>query len=297
MDRWIRALRLPVALAVVAAITLGATGAASGAVFIYAAGGLPQTIGEGGTTTTTVTVPPGFGPAVDVDVFRLGLTAAADASDQTVGLANPAGLQRLVVNSGCTAYPGGTSFDLDQQAQTSPFGGTGTCPAGTGTYRPSNSPASSTPLTDLLGPSAGSWALTYSDAGAAGAGGTLGSWGLRMTHAPIKLTAKRRKRQAVGKGARIKVRCNLDCTLSIGGDAKRLVVQLQEGIARKLDLAIKAVDLRRTRDGGEVRIALKATGRLREVDQATLRIGVVPQPQPPTSPEACAAGSSARAAC
>ena len=283
------------AFAATAAIAMVPAGAARGAAFTYAGEGVPQTIGEGQTATSTATVPPGFGAAVDVDVVSLGLTAVADATDQTVILSNPAGLQRLIVNSGCVAYPGGSSFTLDQQAQTSPFGGAGTCPPGTGTYRPSNSPASTMPLTDLLGPSAGTWTLTYSDGGDGGSGGTLGSWGLRISHAPIKLTAKRKKRQVINKRARITALCNAECTLRVGGDAKRLAIPLQGGVSRSLSLPIKAGALARTREGGKLRIELTATGRFGEVDERELRISVVPPPARP--PAVCGARDSAVAAC
>lgn len=66
--------------------------------------------------------------------------------------------------------------------------------------------------------------------------------------------------------------------------------------AQRLAASLVAA-LRRTRDGGKVRLKLKATGRLGEVDEAELAISVIPQPQPPTFPEACAAAAPASAAC
>lgn len=291
------AARRPIAILAVLAGCLAVLPAlARASSFTYAGTGVPVTIAEGQTATSTTAVPEGLPPVVDIDVVSLGLTAAPDASDQTVSLTAPGGTQRLIVNSGCAGYPGGSSFTLDQQAQTNPFGGPGTCPPGTGTYRPSNSPASSTPLTDLLGPGAGSWTLAYADAGAAGSGGTLGSWALRITHAPIKLTAKRKQPQRTGKLVRITARCNGECTLRVGGDAKKRALGIESGVTRQLALPVRASALRRTRDGGRLRIRLHATGRYLDVDERELSVTVVPPPSPP--PPVCAARApGASAAC
>lgn len=292
-----RGLRLAAVSAVAGAVSLLSAGSAAAAVFLYAGTDVPKTIGEGESASSTVTVPPGFGAVTDVDVAHLGLTAFADASDQTVSLRNPAGLERLIVNNGCTSYPGGSSFTLDQQAQTNPFGGAGTCPPGTGTYRPSNSGASSTPLTDLLGQGTGTWTLTYADAGVGGSGGTLGSWGLRVTHAPIKLSAKAKKRQRVlSKRVKITVRCNADCTLRIAGDAKPLALSLSQGRDTPLSVRVKAGALRRSRHGEKLRLELDATGRFGEVDSDSLAIAVV-RTEVPERPAACAAGALAVTAC
>jgi hypothetical protein len=265
---------LALGLATAALFALG--GSALGATVTYTSTDVPQNVSENDTDTSTLALPQGLPPATDIDIVGIGLAAASNSADQSLALTNPAGLNRFVVLLGCSSYPGGTNFNLDQQAPGNPFGGAGTCPAGTTgqTYKPSTSAGSATPLTDLLGPTGGTWTMTYDDAGALGSGGTLSSWGLRVTYQPLTLAASGKK-QRVKKRVRIKATCNTDCSLAFGGDAKGAPIPLGPNATQKLSVKVKGKALARVEDGGKLKVKLTATNTLGESVKQTVKVKVL----------------------
>jgi hypothetical protein len=243
------------------------SGTAYGAVATYPGEGLPDFIDHGEESSRTTVVPPGRPPAIDIDVVTLNISAPSNSAEQGMSLRNPSGVERLLINLGCTSYPGVT-FALDQQAPGNPFGGGGTCPPASGaTYKPSDSPTGSTPLTDLLGPSSGTWTMTYDDAGAVsnpgGFDAILGSWALRITHEPLALV-EAIKKQKLRPKLKFKATCNGNCSLTVAGNVKTKTVNLLAGIQTLIKVKLKDTALDRLEDSGSAKLKLTTSNDLAE---------------------------------
>ena len=176
---------------------------------------------------------------------------------------------------GCPTFPNTTDFTLDQQAVTDPFSTGATCtPPITGTFRPSNSVASMTPLTDLNGRASGPWAMTFDDGGVGG-DNTFNGWGLRITHAPLTITASAAASQPLGKTLTFKASCNANCDLTTGGDASAQTFKLVADHSESLEAPVSAAARARLLPaGGVATLALTATDDIGDTTTRTISVPV-----------------------
>jgi hypothetical protein len=252
---------------------LGFSGSAGAATVTYTSSEVPRSMLEGGIVGSNITIPRGRTRVTDVDVVGIQLLAS-NSGDQTLELNNPAGFDRLIANN-CTSYPAGTNFTLDQEAAGNPFG-PGTCPPGTGTYKPSTSPESSTPLADFAGSPAGTFSLIYDDAGGGGTGGTLNGWGLRITHEPLGciLRAEDGDEQKLKKAFGISALCNADSSLTTSGHARRLTFPLTRLKAQLLSVPLKKKAFKRLRKKGKAKIGLTVDDGYGDILSQTMKIKI-----------------------
>jgi hypothetical protein len=241
----------------------------------YTNSDVPKSIAEGGTANSVVTVPAGRPPITDVDVVNIQLLAASNAADQQLSLTPPAPPSHQIVNLGCASYTPGTNLTHDQQAPGNPFGGAGTCPPGTGTYKPSTSVFSSTPLADAVNNAAsGTWTLQYHDSNVSGTGGTLNGWGLRLTYEPLTITAKA-DAQKLKKTLLIRdVFCNANCSLTTGGDAKPATFAGLQNKPQSLRVSLTKKARKRLAEKGNARIALTADSGYGDVVTETVKVKI-----------------------
>jgi hypothetical protein len=261
-------------LAITAVAGFGCVGTADAATVTYTSSDPPQSVAEGGQAASSVTVPQGRTDAADIDVVGIQLLAASNSADQQLTLINPYGFQRLIVNLGCTSYPAGTNFNLDQDAAGNPFGGAGTCPPGTGTYKPSTSPQSGTPLADIgISPSSGRWGLNYHDTNVSGSGGTLNGWGLRITHEPLGcILRSENDEQQLKKPLLISAVCNAYYSLITGGDAKRVTLTVSDSHAHLVSAPLTKKARKRLRKKGKAKVALTVDDGYGDVISQTLKV-------------------------
>jgi hypothetical protein len=231
-----------------AAISLSLAASASGATVAYVSSGVPKSVGDGQTITSTVTVPSGRTPATDVNVVGFSASSPSASGDRALTLRNPSGGTAGIIGGCDTISDSGVTVD-DEAA--SAFSCT---PADGATIRPAGPP-----LSALDGAASGTWTMSLVDPGgglAAGTG-TLFSWALRITHAPFVFTI-----DAKGQPLRTKIKlgatCNAKCTIRSSGDLKKRKLVQAQNVSSKFKLPLRANAFERLEDGGTARFSLVA---------------------------------------
>jgi hypothetical protein len=254
--RTIRRAAILAALAAITALTSMA-GAASAATVTYSsttAFAVPNNPGIAGIDQV-VNVPAGLTPVQEVEVPMAPSFPAGGGADLSYKLRSPDNTEMFVALSPCPFSPNTTSFTLSDDAPDRvgqiPFcnnqqnGGTGH------TDDPDGKKLS---IYDGK-PSGGNWVLNVRDLGLNATQGTLNSWGVKITHAPLTIAGKGKK-QRVKKSAKVQLTCNADCTVTGGGDAKGRSYELDQNEAGQVAFPIKRKALKRVADGGKLKLKL-----------------------------------------
>jgi hypothetical protein len=195
------------------------------------------------------------------------------ALDMTLALRDPTGAEFSLIgsNPACATMPAGSSISFSDGGA-GPFGtSAATCPIGGAvTVKPSDPRT----LAFFKGRAAlGRWDLIVRDPNTAALPQAhLDGWSMRVTHAPITLTATAKK-QALKKKLRLQVTADGDCLLSFGKDGKGST-SLTANQPTTVKAKLKPTSLHRLEDGGKARIGLTATNDLGGSASQTVKIKV-----------------------
>jgi cell division septation protein DedD len=222
-------------------IVLSLAASAPAATVTYTSGDVPKTVDDGQSVTSSVTVPSGRTAAIDVDVVGLNVLSPTGSGDRNLLLRAPNGGTAGIVPGSCDTIAD-TGMIVDDEAP-SAF----SCqPPALSSMRPGG-----TPLSSLDGPSAGTWTMTFGDAGGPPAAdpGTLSTWSVRVTHAPFLFTVLA-KGQELRPKIKVRATCNAKCSIKSSGDVKARKVKLAQNVSSKLRLPLKPEAFSRLAAGG-----------------------------------------------
>ncbi len=225
---------------------------------------VPDNTGVDGIPST-IKVDTGRPPVKSLEVGDLQPVWLTNGTDFSAWLNDPRGDQMYLMTVGCSSMPGATHFTITDSgplfADGSGAHGSAFCSTelenGIGKPHDFNE---GTLLGTFAGkPSAGLWTLHVRDAGLLSGGGTFNGWDLRITHDPLSVRASAERQKKPGKSARIRVKCNADCSLTTGGAAKTKVFELLQGQLRALHVKLTKRGRNRLEDRGVAKVTLDAT--------------------------------------
>lgn len=249
------------ALAAAAVATLPAAASAATVSYTNAAPlAVPNNTGIAGIDLT-VAVPAGLPPVEKAEVQMAPSFPAGGGADLSYKLRDPSGTEMFVMLSPCPFSTNASNFTIsdDAQFQVGQVTFCNNLQSG-GSGHPDDPDGKK--LAIFQGkPSGGNWILNVRDLGLNATQGTLKSWSVKLTHAPLSLTTSARKQKAkkVKKGAKVTLSCNADCSITGGGDAKGGTFQLGQDQTQQLTVPVKRKSLKRVADGGKLKLQLTAT--------------------------------------
>jgi hypothetical protein len=258
MSRISRKLVLVSALALAA---FGIAGTASAATVTYTNNAnisVPNNSGVGGIPDT-VTVPVGRTPVQSVEVSNAQPIWPSNGTDFEMWLDDPSGNRLFLMTIGCPAMPGGTHFAVRDSAAVFADDTITFCnnQLNGGEGKP-NDPDSKTFASTFNGKkSSGTWTLFVRDAGILSGGGNFIGWSLKITHAPLVITASANK-QKLKKSLLISASCNANCSLSTSGDAAASSTSLVQDQSQQLKVKLTKKARKRLAKKGKASIALSA---------------------------------------
>jgi hypothetical protein len=196
------------------------------------------------------------------------------ALDMTMALRDPTGAEFSLIgsNPACATMPAGSSISFSDGGAGAFGTSAATCPAtgGAVTVKPSDART----LGFFKGhTAAGKWDLIVRDPNTAALPQPhLDGWSMRVTHAPLTMTATAKK-QTLKKKLALQVTTDGDCTLSFGKDGKGSTT-LTANQPTTLKVKLKPTSLRRLDSGGKAKIQVVATNDLGGSATQTVKIKV-----------------------
>lgn len=253
----------------------GIVGTASAATITYTNNAnitIPNNSGVGGLPDP-VTIPAGRTAVQSVEVSNAMPVFPAGGTDFEMWLVDPSGTRLDLMTIGCPAMPGGTHFAVRDSAAVFADDTIAFCnnQLNGGEGKP-NDPGGGTFASKYNGKkSAGTWTLFVRDAGVVGGGGNFIGWSLKITHAPLVLTATANK-QKLRKNLLVNASCNANCSLSTGGDASLATFSLLQDQAQQLSVKLTKKARKRLAAKGKAKIALSADDGYGDTTSTTVKV-------------------------
>jgi hypothetical protein len=220
-----------------------------------------------------VNVPAGLPPVQKAEVQMAPSFPSGGGADLSYKLRDPSGAEMFVMLSPCPFSSNASNFTISDDAQY-PVGQVTFCNnlQSGGSGLPDDPDGKK--LAIFQGkPSGGDWVLNVRDIGLNATQGTLRSWAVKLTHAPLAIVGNA-KRQRVKRNAKVKLTCNADCSVRAAGDAKARTFQLDQDETTRVAVPVKGKALDRVADGGKLKLKLTVTDATGETVTKRIKVKV-----------------------
>lgn len=258
--------------ALAAGATLAFAGTATAGTAIYTSTDVPKTLPSDSNGISTLTVPSGRPAVQSVDVVGVRLEWAGEGTDWRSSLRSPAGTEIQLYNDACDDMPANSNFTLTDNSTILASDGPPFCT----TQLVGGSGRPNVPLSTFAGTTAsGQWSMPIRENGVVPGGSkTLHGWGLRIVHAPLVATGSGKK-QKLRSRLTIQARCDTDCDVATGGNARPSSTPLTPNTDTLLKVTLKKKARKRLAKGGaKAQIKLTFTNVLGDVVEKAFKVRI-----------------------